>query len=95
MALAQVVNLVFLVAILLVIARLVIDWVMVFARSWRPTGFTAVLCEAVYSVTDPPLRAIRSVLPPVRLGGAAIDFSPMVLLIGLYVAQAIVIRILV
>ena len=79
------------VAIVLLIARFVLDWVQLLARSWRPQGAIAALCEAIYSITDPPLRAVRGVIPPIRLGGAALDLSPMILLIGIYVIQRIVI----
>ncbi|RYJ05903.1 MAG: YggT family protein, partial [Actinomycetales bacterium] len=61
-----------------------------FARSWRPSGFVAVVCEGLYTVSDPPLRSIRRVIPPIRLGGTMLDLSPMVLLIGLYILLAII-----
>jgi YggT family protein len=78
------------VAVLVLLARFIIDWVPVLARSWRPTGFVAVLCEAIFTITDPPLRAIRGVIPPIRMGGAMLDLSPMVLLIGIYIVQILV-----
>jgi YggT family protein len=81
----QVLSFVLLVCILVLIARLILDWVQLLARSWRPTGFVAVLCEGIYTVT-----AVRRVIPPVRLGSAMLDLSPMVLLIGIYILQAIV-----
>ena len=56
-------------------ARFVLDLVRVFARQWRPRGFGLVLAEAVYAVTDPPVKAVRRVIPPLRVGGAAIDFA--------------------
>lgn len=88
----QVISFVLLVCILVLLARFILDWVQLLARSWRPSGVVAVLCEGIYTVTDPPLRAVRRVIPPVRLGGAALDLSPMVLLIAIYILQAIVNR---
>ena len=76
-------------AVLLLIARFVLDWVQMLARQWRPRGAVAVLCEGIYSVTDPPLRAVRGVIPPMRLG-SVIDLSPMILLIGIFILQRIV-----
>ena len=70
---------------LILIARLVLDLVQVFARGWRPRGFVLVLAEAIYSVTDPPLRLIRRVLPPIRLGQVQFDLAFLVLLVGLQV----------
>jgi YggT family protein len=79
------------VAIVLLIARFIIDWVQLLARSWRPRGAMAAFCEAIYTVTDPPLRAIRTLIPPIRMGGAMLDLSPMVLLIGIYIVQKVVV----
>lgn len=78
------------IALLLLIARFVLDWVQMLARNWRPRGFVAVLCEGLYSVTDPPLRAVRGVIPPLRLGAVMLDLSPMILIIGIYILQRIV-----
>jgi YggT family protein len=91
-SIGQVISFVLLVCILVLLARFILDWVQLLARSWRPSGVVAVLCEGIYTVTDPPLRAVRGVIPPIRLGGAALDLSPMILLIALYILQAIVNR---
>lgn len=63
------------------IGRLVLDYVQMFARSWVPHGFWLVVCEGVYTVTDPPLRALRKVIPPLRLGGFSLDVSFIILFI--------------
>jgi YggT family protein len=63
------------------IARLVLDYVQMFARSWRPTGVVLVLAEIIYSITDPPLKALRKVIPPLRIGGISLDLSFLVLII--------------
>ena len=78
------------IAIILVIARFVVDWVQLLARQWQPRGAIAVLCEVIFSVTDPPLRALRKVIPPIRLGGVMLDLSAMVLLLMLFIAQSLV-----
>lgn len=70
---------------LVLIARLVLDLVQVFARGWRPSGFMLVIAEAVYTITDPPLRLIRRVLPPIRLGQVQFDLAFLILLIGLQI----------
>ncbi|AEI12490.1 MULTISPECIES: YggT family protein [Cellulomonas] len=76
--LASVVVFVFM---LLLIARLVIDWVMFFAREWRPRGVALVLAEITYTVTDPPLRALRKVLPPLTIGSFRLDLAFLVLML--------------
>jgi YggT family protein len=86
----EVASFVLLVFFILLIARLVFDYVMMFARSWRPSGVTAVGLEVVYSVTDPPLKALRRVIPPLRLGNFSIDLGFMVLLFVVYVLMNVV-----
>ena len=63
------------------IIRLVFDWVQMFAREWRPRGVALVVAHAVYSITDPPLKVLRRLIPPLRLGGMAIDLSFVALLV--------------
>jgi YggT family protein len=86
----EVASFVLLVFFILLIARLVFDYVMMFARSWRPSGVAAVGLEVVYSVTDPPLKALRRVIPPLRLGNFSIDLGFMVLLFVVYVLMNLV-----
>jgi YggT family protein len=61
------------------IVRMIFDWVQVFSRDWKPKGVVLVAAEAVYSTTDPPLRALRKVIPPLRIGGIALDLAFMLL----------------
>ncbi|WP_308200114.1 YggT family protein [Actinotalea sp. C106] len=61
--------------LLLMFVRLVFEWVQVFARDWRPRGVVLVVAEAAYTVTDPPLRAVRRVVPPLNLGGIRLDLA--------------------
>ena len=86
----QVVSSVLLVFLILLFARFVVDWVMVLARSWRPSGFVAAGLEVVYATTDPPLKAIRKVIPPLNLGSIRLDLAFMVLLIAVYILRGIV-----
>ncbi len=62
--------------------RAVLSWVPLFVRGWEPRGGLRVLAEFVLTVTDPPLRALRRFLPPVRLGGLMLDTAFTVLLIA-------------
>ena len=65
--------------------RFVVDWVQVFARSWTPHGPLQVGLEVVYSTTEPPIRALRRVIPPLRLGSIALDLSFLIVMISAYV----------
>ena len=74
---------------LVLIVRLVAEWVQVFARSWQPRGPILVVLEGVYTVTDPPLWALRRVVPPLRLGGISLDLSLMLLLVICWVLRVL------
>ena len=66
---------------LTLIGRLVFDWVQVLSRDWRPKGAVLVVAELVYTVTDPPLRLLRKVIPSINLGGMRIDIAFLVLMV--------------
>ena len=65
--------------------RFVVDWVQVFARAWTPHGVLLIALEGVYSTTDPPIRALRRVIPPLRIGSFALDLSFLIVMIAAYV----------
>ncbi|SEQ44268.1 YggT family protein [Streptomyces sp. yr375] len=78
--------------LVVLIFRLVMDYVFQFARSWQPGKAMVVVLEATYTVTDPPLKLLRRVIPPLRLGGVALDLSFFVLMIIVYILISIVSR---
>ncbi len=78
--------------LLVLIGRLVFDIVQMLARDWQPKGFLLIIAEIIYTLTDPPLRALRKVIPPLRLGQISFDLAFIVLFIGLQVLIAIVAR---
>jgi YggT family protein len=88
----QIVSSVLLVFLILLFARFVVDWVMVLARSWRPSGLVAAGLEVVYSTTDPPLKAVRKVIPPLNLGSIRLDLGFMVLLIAVLLLRSFATR---
>jgi YggT family protein len=71
--------------IVLLFVRLIVDWIQMFARQWTPKGPVLVVLEGIYTATDPPVKALRKVLPPLRLGGVAIDLSFVALLLICYI----------
>ena len=87
--LLQIISSVLLVFLILLFARFVVDWVMVLARSWRPQGLVAAGLEVVYATTDPPLKAVRKVIPPLNLGTIRLDLGFMVLLIAVFLARGL------
>jgi YggT family protein len=78
--------------LLVLIFRLVMDYVFQFARSWQPGKAMVVVLEATYTVTDPPLKLLRRFIPPLRFGGVALDLSFFVLMIIVYILINVVAR---
>ena len=76
---AEIVYFALLVFLVLLVFRLIMEYVFMFARSYRPTGIVAVALELCYTVTDPPLKALRRVIPPLRVGRVSLDLSWIVL----------------
>ena len=68
--------------LILILARIVIDWTRQFARRWRPDGVAAVGVELVYISTDPPIKLLRRLVPPLQLGTVSLDLSVIILLIA-------------
>ena len=77
----QVITSLLFVFFLFLVGRFILDWVKVFARQWRPRGVLLVVAEAIYTVTDPPLRFTRKIVPTLNLGGLRLDLAFLVLLL--------------
>lgn len=59
---------------LVLIARMIFDWIRLLSPLWRPRGIILLIANVIYFFTDPPLKLLRKMIPPVRLGGnVAID----------------------
>jgi YggT family protein len=86
----EVIRFVIFMYFLVLIGRVVFDWIRMFAREWRPRGAALVVAEPIYTMTEPPLRALRKVIPPLRLGGMSIDLSFMVLFFIVYLLLILV-----
>jgi YggT family protein len=76
---------------LMLFARFTLSWVLQFGRRWHPGRGAAASLEVVWSVTDPPLRALRRVIPPLRVGTVSLDLSAIVLLLILFVLMNVVV----
>lgn len=70
--------------------RALLSWLPLFIRDWRPRGVLLIVAEFVYTLTDPPLRWLGRVLPPIRIGGAQWDIAFLVLFLVLSVALRVV-----
>lgn len=70
--------------------RFIVDWVQVFARQWEPRGALLVALEGVYSTTDPPIVALRRVIPPLRIGSVALDLSFLLVMVAAWLLLNVV-----
>lgn len=88
-ALFQVLNLLLFLFWLLLISRVIVEFIRSFARDWRPTGFVVIVLEVIFTITDPPVKLLRRLIPPVNLGGIRLDLSIMVLLFIVFILMSI------
>jgi YggT family protein len=72
------------------LGRLILDYVRVFAPSWRPRGLILVIVEAIFTLTDKPMNFVRRFIPPLRLGSVSIDLSFIVLFFSVQLLMPVV-----
>jgi len=65
--------------LLTLLGRLVFDYVQMFSRTWSPKGIILYFVEAIYTITDPPMKFVGRFVPPLRLGAISLDMSFIVL----------------
>jgi YggT family protein len=74
--------------------RLIVDYARLFARNWRPNSFLITFFEFIYAVTDPPMKFVGRFVPPLRIGGVALDLSFIVLLIAISLLKGVIVTVL-
>jgi YggT family protein len=89
-AIGQVLYVLLFLFIALLWVRFIVDWVQVFARQWEPRGPLLVALEGVYTTTDPPIVALRKVVPPLRIGSVALDLSFLLVMVGAWLLLNVV-----
>jgi YggT family protein len=72
------------------LGRLILDYIRMFARNWKPSGISLYLVEAVYAITDQPMRFVGRFIPPLRLGAVSLDMSFIVLFFGVQLLMGFV-----
>jgi YggT family protein len=72
---------------LLLIARVVVEFIRSFSRDWHPRGFTVVILELIMTVTDPPVKLLRRLIPQLTIGAVRFDLSIMVLLLVAFIGM--------
>ena len=61
------------------LGRLIFEYIQMFSRTWRPRGPVLFLVEAIYTLTDVPVKFVGRFVPPLRLGSVSLDMSFIVL----------------
>jgi YggT family protein len=69
------------------LARFISDLVMSFNPSWKPRGLLLPILDFAYTLTDPPLKFVRRFVPPLRLGGIALDLAWTVVFFAVIILQ--------
>lgn len=73
----------------MLLARVIVEMIRSFSRQWRPSRRFALLFEPVFVLTDFVVKPLRRLIPPLRLGGVALDMSILVLFLGVWLLQGI------
>jgi YggT family protein len=84
---ADYVNALFLVYMILIFARILLSWI---PRIPYNPVLSAVI-EFIQQVTDPYLRIFRRIIPPLGGGGFALDLSPIIAIFVLIIARSIIV----
>lgn len=70
--------------LLILFAHVILSWVP------RPPEPLMPVVTAVRAVTEPVLAPVRRLVPPVQLGGAALDLSVIIVFFALFLLSAVV-----
>ena len=87
---ASIIHLILLIYIFVLFARLILEYIPLFNREWRPTGAGLVAAELVYTVTDPPIKLFRRFIPPLRIGTLSLDFGFTLTMLAVLILMSIV-----
>ena len=74
----------------ILLARIVIEMIESFSRQFNPPRWFMMVAEVLFMLTDPPVKALRKVIPPLRLGGIALDVSIIVLFLALSILSQVI-----
>ena len=88
----QILGLALFVLWLLLIARVVIEFIRSFSRDWRPRGIVVVILEVILTLTDPPVKLLRRIIPQLTIGAVRFDLSIMILLLAAFIGMELAFR---
>lgn len=87
---ASIIHLILLIYIFVLFARLILEYIPLFNREWRPKGAGLIAAELVYTVTDPPIKLFRRFIPPLRIGTLSLDFGFTLTMLAVLILMSIV-----
>ncbi|MEI6406158.1 MAG: YggT family protein [Actinomycetes bacterium] len=76
--------------LLALFGRLILDYIRMFSRNWRPRGIVLAIVELLFAVTDPPLKFVRKFVPPLRLGAVNLDLSFIVVFFAVQLLSRVI-----
>ena len=85
MSLGGILNSILQLFLFALLGRLILDYVRMFSRDWRPRGIVLFIAEVIYGVTDPVIKTARKFIPPLRIGAVAIDLSFIIIFFGVQI----------
>ena len=68
--------------VLAIFGRVLLSWFPL-----NPDGPMATVAGFLFMVTDPVMKPVRRLLPAARFGGMALDFSPVIVIFGIFFLQ--------
>ncbi len=75
---------------IVLLARIILDWVRAMNPSFRPKGIFLILAELAYTLTDWAIKPLSKLIKPIKVGGGYLDLS----IIALFVVLIILDRLL-
>ncbi|MEJ5920593.1 MULTISPECIES: YggT family protein [unclassified Corynebacterium] len=73
----------------LLLMRIVIEMIQSFSKAWRPGRLFSSIGEIIFVITDPPVKLLRRLIPPLPMGGVSVDMSVLVLFFILMILQMV------
>jgi YggT family protein len=80
-------QLILFIFIVLLVGRMIVNILMSLSADWRPSGVMLVIVEGMLTATDPPLKALRRVVPPLSIGAVRLDLAFMILFFACWIAM--------
>ena len=79
---------------LVLILRLLLEYVRMFKPDWRPRVLMLPIAEVIFLLTDPPLKLARKVIPPLRIGAVGVDLSYIAVFFSLSIIENIILNLI-